>query len=190
MKSRNFRVIASIFLALLAIAAAAYSFWLGQQVSIKDQIAVYQVLQNVSGIMFAVFGLWIGLLYPGLRKRVFERTSLRENSEDASLSEDDTCVADHLLLPFFLSLFILLLTLVTIVIHPLLRQIPQLVSHKELVRGLSFAVLTALAIAQIWTIFSAMHMTEALKGVVSRRSTRNKVALRIRQNTKDGQADG
>jgi hypothetical protein len=177
-------------LILLALAAIYWSFRLGRDVALKDQIGVYQILQNVSGIMFAVFGLWIGLLYPGLRKRVFERSVCRDDAEEVSINEDDTRVADHLLLPFFLSLFILLSTLVTIVVHPLLRQIPQLVAHKELVRGASFAVLTSLAIAQIWTIFSAMHMTEALKGVVSRRSTRNKVALRIRQNTKDGKTDG
>ncbi|TWT41369.1 hypothetical protein Pla111_30830 [Botrimarina hoheduenensis] len=188
MSRPSYRQIARILLAILAIAAVCWSFVLGRSVAISEQIAVYQVLQNVSGIMFAVFGLWIGLLYPGLRKRVFERS--RADCIRSDERDDDNQVADHLLLPFFLSLAILLLTLVAVVAHPLLRQSTTLVAHKELLRGSSFAVLSGLALAQLWTIFSAMHMTEALKGVVSRQSTRNKVANRIRQNTKEGTSDG
>lgn len=188
MPRSSYRRIAQVLIAILAAMVVIWSFVLGKSVAISEQITVYQVLQNVSGIMFAVFGLWIGLLYPGLRKRVFERS--RVDCVDPAERDDDNQVADHLLLPFFLSLGILLLTLVVIVAHPLLCQIEAFVAHKELLRGLSFAVLSGLALAQLWTIFSAMHMTEALKGIVSRQSTRNKVANRIRQNTKEGNSNG
>jgi len=187
MSRPSYQLIARILLGILAVAVVVWSLVLGRSVTMSEQIAVYQVLQNVSGIMFAVFGLWIGLLYPGLRKRVFERS--RTDSNGSESQDDDNQVADHLLLPFFLSLAILMLTLVAMVVHPLLCQIALLVAYKELLRGLSYAVLSSLALAQLWTIFSAMHMTEALKGVVSRQSTRNKVAERMRQNTKEGTPD-
>ena len=176
---------------LLALATSVMfgAYWLGRSVVMSDQIAVYQVLQNVSGIMFAVFGLWIGLLYPGLRKRVFERDDKPCTAADESSSSDNK-VADHLLLPFFLSLIILFLTLLVIVIVPLLRQLPTLLAAKEILRGISFSLITLLAMLQTWTIFSAMHMTEALKGVISKGSAKKKIALRIRQNAKDGDNNG
>lgn len=185
MKLPSLSCIFHAFFLILATIAIIVSYLLGRSVVMSDQIAVYQVLQNVSGIMFAVFGLWIGLLYPGLRKRVFERDDKPCMATDESRSNDNK-VADHLLLPFFLSLIILFLTLSVIVFVPLLRQLPTFLAVKDILRGISFSFITLLTMLQTWTIFSAMHMTEALKGVISKGSAKKKIASRIRQNANNG----
>lgn len=165
---------------LLVTVVVLWSFVLGMSVEIREQIAIYQVLQNVSGIMFAVFGLWIGLLYPELRKRVFERSHAAPEIEEGRSNDDH--VADSLLFPFFLSLVVVLVTLVVVVANPILRQVTALMDYKEFLRGFSFALLSGLALAQLWAICLAMNMTEALKTFIGRQSTRNNVTDRVRQN--------
>ena len=178
---------------LIAVLLAGFAFvflgwmcWVGQNVPYGEQQKLYEMLRNVEGTMFAVFGLWIALLYPELRKKVFGRSqSRRPSSEDCdSDNESEDKQADHLLQPFFMSLFILLVTVVVDVVGPLIKRVDVFVEYSSAVRGLSYALIGVLAMCQILSILRAMRITDGLKSAISRARGEQKIKNRIRQNRK------
>jgi len=170
----------------LALVSLGWMFWIGRDVPYAEQQKLYEMLRNVAGIMFAVFGLWIGLLYPELRKKVFSRGS--ENSDvppKGIEAEREDRQADHLLQPFFISLTIVLVTVVVDIAGPIVRRIDWLVQHKNLLRGVSYILIGILALAQIVSILQAMKLTDGLKATISRGRSLKDIKNRIRQNRKE-----
>lgn len=176
-----------LFLACsVAVVALGWMFWIGRNVPYAEQIKLYEMLRNVAGTMFAVFGLWIALLYPELRKKVFGRRST--NAESVTASSDavpEDKQADHLLQPFFMSLFILLITVVVDVIGPLIRRVDIFRDNFTWVRAASYTLIGLLAISQLLSIFRAMGITDGLKAAISRAQGEKNVRQRIRQNRDD-----
>lgn len=174
---------------VLAVVVLGWMFWIGREVPYSEQRGIYSVLRTVAGTMFAVFGLWIGLLYPELRKKVFgRRQTTSQLVIESSGSQDSASVdrqADHLLEPFFMSLFILLATFVVDVAGPILTRVDWLVANKEVFRGLSYSFIGLLALLQVLTILGAMKITEGLKSTISRGGKHKKIRDRIRQNKGD-----
>lgn len=173
----------SVLLSSLAIVLLGWMFWIGQDVPYVEQQKLYEMLRNVAGIMFAVFGLWIGLLYPGLRKRVFSRgTATPDVPPNGIEAEPEDRQADHLLQPFFVSLAIVLVTVVVDIAGPVVKRIDWLLQHKGLLRGMSYSLIGVLALAQIFSIFQAMKLTDGLKATISKGRSVKDVKDRIRQN--------
>lgn len=182
-RSSAMKVVITTLLILLTLIGLPWMFVLGMQVPLAEQQRLYDIIRDVASIMFAVFGLWIGLLYPELRKKVFSRgrqLASDEGQELARTSEDRQ--ANHLLQPFFVSLFIVLVTVVVDVVGPLLKQVDWLVQQKAQLRGLSYCLVGVLALMQITSITQAMKITEGLKATISRGSKEKEVKDRIRQN--------
>lgn len=179
------RLISSLMI-VVAIALLGWMFSLGQMVPFVQQMKLYEMLRNVAGTMFAVFGLWIALLYPELRNKVFGRRASGASSEPVlPLETSESRQADHLLMPFFLSLIILLITVIVDVAGPLAKNIDVLVRNGWIVRGLSYAVVGMLAMLLIVSIVGAMRITDGLKAVISRGEKNRDVRKRMRQNRDD-----
>lgn len=188
MASRS-RVVNGVIAALLSVSLCAILGWmfiLGRKVPFAEQQKLFEMLRNVAGIMFAVFGLWIGLLYPELRKKVFKRGTEKSDVPTKGIeTEREDRQADHLLQPFFVSLAIVLITVVLDIAGPILKRIDWLAQFKDLLRGLSYALVGVLALAQIVSILQAMKLTDGLKATISRGRSVKEIKERIRQNRKD-----
>lgn len=171
-------------LSLLSIALIGWMFYIGQNIPYSEQNTLYDLLRNVAGTMFAVFGLWIALLYPDLRKKVFSRGAKLPltSTESDGKKETDEKQADHLLQPFFMSLFILLITIVVNVLAPLVKRVEIFITYSSFIRGASYSLIGLLAICQILSILRAMRITDGLKSVISRARGEQKIKNRIRQN--------
>ena len=184
---KHYRLLVRGMLLLLGLVILGGMFWIGQGIPYSEQQGIYSVLLTVAGIMFTVFGLWIGLLYPELRKKVFGRGQVSppviENTDGNDKDNVDR-QADHLLQPFFASLFILLATFIVYVVGPILARVSWLVPIKEILRGISYAFIGVLAFLQLRTIFGAMKITDGLKSTISRGIKRRDIKNRIRQNRK------
>lgn len=182
-RSKAMNVVIAILLIVLVCVGLAWMFILGKQVPFAEQQKLYEMIRNVAGIMFAVFGLWIGLLYPELRKRVFSRGRQLANEEGhdiAGMNEDQQ--ADHLLQPFFVSLFIVLVTVVIDITGPLLKRVDWFMQQRTLLRGVSYCLIGVLALMQIVSILQAMKITDGLKATISRGRKVKQVKDRARQN--------
>lgn len=185
-RSRIMKCVIAVLLAGLVCGILGWMFVLGKQVPFVEQQKLFEMLRNVAGIMFAVFGLWIGLLYPELRKRVFSRGATHSEIPHKGIeAEREDRQADHLLQPFFVSLAIVLVTVVVDIAAPILKRIDLLVQHKSLMLGISYSLVGLLALAQIVSILQAMKLTDGLKATISRGRTAKDIKERIRQNRKD-----
>ncbi len=185
-RSRAMKVVFAILLVMLLCVALAWMFILGKQVPFAEQQKLYEMIRNVAGIMFAVFGLWIGLLYPELRKRVFSRGRqfANEDGHDIAGTNEDR-QADHLLQPFFVSLFIVLVTVVIDIAGPLIKRVDWFMQQRPLLRGVSYCVIGVLALMQIVSILQAMKITDGLKATISRGRKAKEIKDRTRQNRND-----
>ena len=121
--NKTLRKIAKVLLVLIMISVLGWMLVLGRKVSSDEQLALYEILRNVAGTMFAVFGLWIALLYPELRNKVFGKGNSDSQSRTIAELEErsESRQADHLLQPFFVSLCILLITVVVDIAAPLVK---------------------------------------------------------------------
>jgi amino acid permease len=170
-----------ILFSVTAIAAIGWCYVLGQSLSFKEHVEAYAMVRNVSGVMFGVFGLWVGLLYPDLRKKIFRSDGQGASDERQDASENER-QANSLLQPFFCSLAIFLLSFVAGVAVPLGRHIPLIQSHPMTAKGISYATIGILALVQIWTIWNAIQLTDVMKKSVDLASKRKQLRDRRRQN--------
>ena len=53
------KLLISVLLVLLATVSLGWMCWVGRFVPYAEQQKLYEMLRNVAGTMFAVFGLWI-----------------------------------------------------------------------------------------------------------------------------------
>lgn len=180
--------LAPYFFGTFILGLLSASVYVGRDVPFKEQHALYSMLQNVSGIMFAVFGLWIGLLYPDIRRRVFSV----DHSPDAGNStsnerhdSDDDTQANEILQPFFVSLSILLITIAVYVLAPLGGRLSISVTLEEWLRGISYGLIVLLAVLQITTVLQSIRITDRLKATISRGTSERHIKRRRHQHRND-----
>ena len=170
-----------MLLSAMAIVSVAWCYVLGQSLSFKEHVEGFAMVRNVSGVMFGVFGLWVGLLYPDLRKKIFRVESSEASAGTQNVSENER-QANSLLQPFFCSLAIFLLSFVAGVALPLGRHIPAIQPYHLTAKGISYAVICILALVQIWTIWNAIQLTDVMKKSVDLAAKRKQMRERRRQN--------
>lgn len=175
------RVVVKILIGVTAIVAIGWCFVLGDELRVEDHQKAYDMIRNVAGVMFGVFGLWIGLLYPDLKRKIFKKNN-GDEPQRALQTTDNEEQANALLQPFFCSLAILLTSLVIGVSIPLIEHLSILEPHKKVVKGFSYSFVGLLALVQIWTIWNAMQLTDLLKSSIDRSTKRRESRERRRQN--------
>lgn len=182
-------VVVLLFLILGTVAVSGLGY-MGRKIPYTEQQPLYAMIQTVSGIMFGIFGLWIALLYPDLRQKVFSVDGNKEaNShvtQNGVVPADEVQQADHILEPFFVSLFVLLVTVVVMVVAPVVRRMPALQIWAEVIRGMSFGLIGLLTVLEITTILRAMRVTDGLKAALGQGKAIQQVKARIRQNRDKG----
>lgn len=149
-------------------------FYAGQNVKFSQQWPLYEALRNTAAIIFAVVGAWLAIIYPDKLKSSFAARETKTESTSSGLG------MGLLLTPAVHSTILLALLLLIGVLAPVIRQIPYVITHVELFRGLSYAVLVTLTLWQVAIVFMTLFPAD----VVLRSSQKNEASLKIANRKK------
>lgn len=162
-------ILAFVFSAALCIAG----YWFGRYIPFEKQWPLFEALRNTASIIFAVVGAWLAIIYPERLKMSFGKKS---NDSDKSSSES----MKLLMTPAIHSTFILAILLMIGVVAPIAKQIPQLLPHIEMLRGISFFILSSLTFWQIAIVLLTLYPGEMVQesldiqeGLQNMRDSRN-----------------
>lgn len=134
--------IAGIALSAILIGVAG---WRGSTITFKDQWPLYEALRNTAAIIFAVIGAWLAIVYPERLKM-----SLRDNGGHRAIGNEQKVVS--LMTPIVNSTVILAAILLVGIGAPLIKELPFVRANVEVFRGVSYGLLTALTLWQLWTV--------------------------------------
>jgi len=145
--------------AMLSIAVMlggfATAFHYGGDITFAHQWPLYEALRSTAAIIFAVVGAWYAIIFPERMRGIFRGgSSIRKRGEKG---------IEELFSPIVHSTIILCLILFVGVLAPILKEIPLLIAHTNLMRKMSFGVLTVLTIWQIWTVLATLIPALVLK---------------------------
>lgn len=112
----------------------------GREVSFQMQWPLYEALRNTSGIVFAVMGAWIAIIYP---------EAFRNLSSPKSEGKENVF---NMLQAMSISALILAFVLIVALSVPIMRQFSALYAYTMLLRGISYSLVSLLTLAQLWTI--------------------------------------
>jgi hypothetical protein len=147
------RFIVLCALAVAAIIFVAAGYCLGQKIPFAQQWPLFEALRNTAAIIFAVIGAWLAIIYPERLKIPFKNKTLDTKAENGSS-------IGVLLMPAVHSTVLLVILLILGVAAQLLKQIPQVMMHVTLFRGISFAVLVLLTCWQIVIVVLTLFPAE------------------------------
>lgn len=150
-------------LLLISLLVAIVSFSKGQEVSFETQWRSYEALRNTSGIVFAVMGAWIAIIYPESLRKII--------SPDSEGGEEILNMLQAMLISAIILAFVLLLGVAV----PLLSQYSFLAAQERAFRGLSYLTLSLMTLAQLWTLLLTILPNYIVKRSMVRR--RNDAAL-------------
>ncbi|MDO4698311.1 MAG: hypothetical protein Q4A60_06520 [Pasteurellaceae bacterium] len=140
---------------LALVLSVLVAWWVGDKITFSEQWVLYETLRTTASIIFAVVGAWFAIVYPEKLKAPFkERTTTQANSDTRFGS---------LFSPIFHSTVILCIVLFIGILAPVLKQIPMMVEHKNVMRALSFGLLCILTFWQIRTVFITLIPADMLK---------------------------
>lgn len=151
---------------LLLIIAACYYF--GQNVSMREQLPLFDGLRNTSAIIFGVMGAWLAILHPSSLKKIFSKDS-------SSISVEDRKTISLLLSPIIISTFIISIVLVVPLFVAATKSIPILNENVRMFRGISFSLLGSLTVLQLWTLILTLIPSDILKRMIQKAEAREKI---------------
>lgn len=139
--------------AVLAVVAGA---WFGRKVPFSEQWPMYEGLRTTAAIIFGVIGAWLAIIYPERLKLSFKKGAQAAPSESG---------VGQLFSPVVNSTIVLGAILVIGVIAPVVKQY-SLPLNVEVCRGLSYGVLVALTLFQLWTVLLTLVPADTIKSFV------------------------
>jgi hypothetical protein len=139
-----------------AIAAVLAGGWFGRKVPFSEQWPMYEGLRTTAAIIFGVIGAWLAIIYPERLKLSFKPKTNTAPTETG---------VGQLFSPVVNSTIVLGAILVIGVIAPIVKQY-SLPLELEVCRGLSYGVLVALTLFQLWTVLLTLVPADAIKSFV------------------------
>lgn len=130
-----------IICAILSALFVAYTF--GAKITIEKQLEVYSSLKGIATVIFGVMGAWIAIVYPNALKNIFSKSYSLEQV-NSSLKK--------IFFPMRVATVIVILSLLQEWLAPVLYKVDYLKTNVELVRLISFFVLTILVIFLLWSL--------------------------------------
>lgn len=129
---------------LLSVAIVVSAVALGQEVPFSEQWPLYEALRTTASIIFAVVGAWLAIIYPERLRMSFQK--------DGNVSATSNGRIGALFTPIVHSTAILCIILFIGVVAPLLKRVDLLLPYTTPLRGVSYGVLAALTLWQLWTV--------------------------------------
>jgi len=152
-------------------------YYFGQRVPITAQIPLFEGLRNTSAIIFGVMGAWIAILHQDSLKKLFSRSG-------GNIPKEDRETINLLLSPILISTLILAIVLVAPLMISIGKTIPSLAVFKNIFRGISFSVLSALTLLQLWTLVLTLIPSDILKRTVQKQEEKDKIKYKMFSKTK------
>lgn len=153
----------SFLLVLVATPIVLAGYFLGKSVPFSEQWPLFEALRTTASIIFAVVGAWLAIIYPE-RLRLSFRGEAGGNGKAVKMGQ--------LLHPAMHSTAILCVVLFVGIAAPLLKQLPVLLAHRDVLRGLSYGLLVSLTLWQIWTVVLTLIPADVVKSVSDREAKR------------------
>jgi H+/Cl- antiporter ClcA len=140
---------------IIAVIVALGGYLVGAEITISEQMPLYESLRNTSAIIFGVMGAWIAILYPNALLKIYSKIEITE-------SEKESKNIQQLISPMVLATFIVSFVLIVGLIAPIFRRIPLLLSHHELMRSISFSTLCTLTFLQLWALIATLAPSDMI----------------------------
>lgn len=157
---------------LIAASLVGGGGWFGRAVPFAEQWPMYEALRTTASIIFAVIGAWMAIIYP-------ERLKLSLRSGEAG--KGDITGMGKLFTPVVNSTAILCVILMIGAASPLLKRLPLPFGiwhfHVDAMffRGISYAILVALTLWQLWTVALTLIPASKVKSFVDHEDARRRV---------------
>lgn len=148
-------ILCIICIVLLSIILLISAFIFGANISFKQQWALYETLRTTASIILAIMAAWIAIIYPE-RLKIFRK-------KIHNTSSDDTNRFSVFLHPIINSLVILSIVLIIGIVAPILSQIELLKEYTVILRQISYLILVALTLWQIYTIVTVFIPIHIIK---------------------------
>ncbi len=160
-----------LLIILIAVVVVGGGGWLGQKVPFAVQWPMFEALRTTAAIIFAVIGAWMAIIYPERLKLSFK--------DPSATTPGKADAAGELFTPVINSTSILVIVLGIGVVAPLVKTI-GLPGPVAIWRGVSYAILIALTLWQIWTVMLTVDPADRIKSFMSKelRHQRNVEAYR------------
>lgn len=164
----------SIFLLTISFCTIAFvwvGYSLGQKIPFVQQWPLYEALRNTAAIIFAVIGAWLAIIYPERLKISFHKNKVEKGTENSSSM-------GLLLMPAVHSTILLVILLLLGVAAQLLKQVPQVMAHVEIARGISFAWLVIMTCWQVAIVIMTLFPAEVVLSSSQREAAANAIVNR------------
>ena len=140
--------------------------WLGREVPFAEQWPMYEGLRTTAAIIFGVIGAWMAIIYP-------ERLKLSFRPVKGKNPQTETGVG-QLFKPVVNSTFILGIILLLGAVAPIAKRYPLLLDV-QWCRGLSYGVLMALTLWQVWTVVLTLLPADTIKSYLDGEDEKKRV---------------
>lgn len=141
---------------IFALTAVFAGGWFGRNVPFAEQWPMFEGLRTTAAIIFGVIGAWLAIIYPERLKLSFKPR------KDGAPAETGI---GQLFSPVVNSTLILGAILLLGVIAPIAKKYP-LPLDVEWCRGISYGILVALTLFQLWTVLLTLVPANTIKSFV------------------------
>lgn len=170
MKRNQPSTIRLICFLLISSFVVVLSYAKGKNIEFQAQWPLYEALRNTSGIVFAVMGAWIAIVYPD---------SLKNASSPDSTEKDDIF---YMLQAMLISALILSSVLLVGIAAPLIKQYEFLSIYSQFLRGISYALLSMMTMAQLWTLLITILPNYTVKRDILREKENVKLRAKMTEH--------
>lgn len=129
-------------------------FWFGRSIPFASQWPIFEGLRTTASIVFAVVGAWMAIAYP-------ERLKLTLRGETSPAGPAQRM--DTLLTPISHSTIILAIILLAGLVAPVAKSFTFVVEHREVFRGISFALVSTLTVWQVCIVLLTLDPADKVK---------------------------
>lgn len=137
---------------LLSVLAVAASVYFGRDIPFSEQWPLYEALRTTAAIIFAVVGAWIAIRFPDRKVTIIGENNLA--------SREGIGRYFH---PVAHSIVVLCSVLIIGLVAPIVKRLEFVQLHVDIFRGLSYGVLAALTLFQLWTVIISLGPAAELK---------------------------
>lgn len=158
---------------VVALVLVALGAWFGRHVPFAEQWPLYEALRTTAAIIFAIIGAWLAIIYP-------ERLKFSFRGRNGTVGESDSA-SSELFTPVINSTCILSIVLVLGVVAPIAKRL-DLPGDVAIWRAVSYGLLVALTLWQLWTILLTFGPADRVKSSMDSEKQRADTIAAVKGN--------
>ena len=154
---------------ILLLLFCSVAGWYGRNLPYESLMSIYGTLLNAGGLLFGIFGLWVGVLYPG----IFDKSS------DPNKYKDTATQSNGLLKPLFVSSLLFLVMLIVLFVAPFIKGIGLSASLIVIIKGTSAGGAAGIFAALLYEIIVSMCQVDCFQSIISRNEEKTDMKQRF-----------